>query len=76
VEMAHYLLYHEGLFLGGSAALNVVAAARVALRLPERSTVVTILSDGGGRYASRLFDDAWLAENDLTPRARDLAFLS
>ncbi len=75
VEMVHYLLREEGLLLGGSAGLNVAAAARLALTLPERSTVATILCDGGTRYMSRLFNDRWLAENDLTPRARGLEFL-
>ena len=31
--------------------------------------------DGGDRYRSRLYNDAWLAENDLVPRAEGLAFL-
>ena len=75
IEMVHYLLREEGLLVGGSAGLNVAAAARVALSLPERSTVATILCDGGTRYMSRLFNPAWLAENDLTPRARGLEFL-
>ncbi|MDQ6780522.1 MAG: cysteine synthase A [Candidatus Eremiobacteraeota bacterium] len=75
VEMAHFLLREEGLFVGGSAALNVAAAARVAGSLPTGSTVVTVLCDGGGRYLSRLFNPAWLAANDLTPRHSDLTFL-
>ena len=75
IEMVHYLLREEGLLLGGSAGLNVAAAARVALGMPAGSTVVTILCDGGNRYMSRLFNDAWLAENDLTPRSSDLGFL-
>jgi cysteine synthase A len=75
VEMVHYLLKEEGLLLGGSAGLNVAAAARAAKALPPGSTVVTILCDGGARYMSRLFSAAWLAENDLTPRARGLEFL-
>ncbi len=75
VEMAHYLLREEGLLLGGSAALNVAAAARVALALPQGSTVVTILCDGGARYLSRLFNERWLADHDLTPRCHDLTFL-
>jgi cysteine synthase A len=75
IEMVHYLLREEGLLLGGSAGLNVAAAARVALAMPAGSTVVTILCDGGNRYMSRLFNDAWLAENELTPRATDLSFL-
>jgi cysteine synthase A len=75
VEMAHWLLREEGLFLGGSAALNVVGAARIARSLPAGSTVVTILCDGGERYRSRLWNAAWLAENECTPSTRDLSFL-
>jgi cysteine synthase A len=76
VEMVHFLLREDGLFVGGSAGLNVFAAARVAAALPENAVVVTILCDGGARYMSRLFDPAWLAENALTPKARGLEFLS
>jgi cysteine synthase A len=75
VEMAHYLLREEGLLLGGSAALNVAAASRIALQLAPQSVVVTVLCDGGGRYLSRLYNPQWLADNDLTPRAAGLTFL-
>ncbi len=75
VEMAHWLLREEGLFVGGSAALNVAAAARVARGLPAGARVATILCDGGDRYRSRLYDAGWLAENDLVPAATDLSFL-
>jgi cysteine synthase A len=75
VEMAHYLVRAEGLLLGGSAALNVAAAARVSRDLPKGSVVVTVLCDGGARYMSRLYNPAWLAENDLQPVCQDLAFL-
>ena len=74
-EMAHWLVREEGLFLGGSAALNVAAAARYARTLPAGSSVVTVLCDGGDRYRSRLYDPAWLRENDVVPSASDLAFL-
>ena len=75
IEMAHWLLREEGLFVGGSAALNVAGAARYAATLPAGSRVVTVLCDGGDRYRSRIYDAAWLAENDLTPQAKDLSFL-
>lgn len=74
-EMAHWLVREEGLFVGGSAALNVAAAARYARTLPAGSSVVTVLCDGGDRYRSRLYDAAWLRENDVVPTATDLAFL-
>ena len=60
IAMTRRLLRQEGLFVGGSSGLNVVGAVRVAEQLPEGSTVVTILCDGGGRYLSRLFNDAWV----------------
>lgn len=75
IEMAHWLVREEGLFVGGSAALNVTAAARYAKTLPADSKIVTILCDGGDRYRSRIYDLAWLSENDLTPTATDLTFL-
>jgi cysteine synthase A len=75
IEMAHWLLRDAGLFVGGSAALNVVGAARYATTLPPGSRVVTVLCDGGDRYRSRIYEGAWLAENDLVPQAKDLSFL-
>jgi cysteine synthase A len=75
VEMAYWLLREEGLFVGGSAALNVAGAARLAKTLPEGSTVVTILCDGGERYRSRMWNRAWLEENGLVPQAAGLSFL-
>ncbi len=75
IAMAHWLLREEGLFVGGSAALNVAGAARYAATLPAGSRVVTVLCDGGDRYRSRIYDADWLAENDLVPQANGLSFL-
>jgi cysteine synthase A len=76
IAMAHWLVREEGIFVGGSAALNVAGAARYARTLPESSRVVTILCDGGDRYRSRVYNAAWLAENGVTPDpAAGLAFL-
>ncbi len=75
VEMAHWLLRETGLFVGGSAALNVAGAARYAATLPAGSRVVTVLCDGGDRYRSRIYNAAWLEENGVVPQAKDLSFL-
>ncbi len=75
VAMAHWLLREEGLFVGGSAALNVAGAARYAAGLAPGSRVVTVLCDGGDRYRSRIYDDAWLAENGLLVPNAGLDFL-
>jgi cysteine synthase len=63
VAMAHWLLEREGIFVGGSSGLNVVGAVTIARELPAGSTVITILCDGGARYLSRVFNDAWMREN-------------
>lgn len=47
LDMAHWLLREEGLFVGSSSALNVVAACRVAQKLDPGSTIVTIVCDTG-----------------------------
>jgi cysteine synthase A len=72
VAMVHWLLRNEGLFVGGSSGLNVLGAARIARELPEGSTVVTILCDGGERYKSRLFNERWLRENGHWPLVEDV----
>jgi cysteine synthase A len=76
VEMCHWLLAHDGLFVGGSAGLNCVGAVKLARTLGPGTTIVTILCDGGGRYASRLYDAGWLADKNLTPTATSLAFVA
>jgi cysteine synthase B len=50
-EMARRLAREEGLLVGTSSGANVFAALRLALSLPKGSVVVTILCDGGDRYA-------------------------
>lgn len=50
--MARRLAREEGIFAGSSSGANVVAALRVAARLGEGATVVTIMADSGLRYLS------------------------
>jgi cysteine synthase len=75
IAMAHWLLENEGLFVGGSSGLNVVGAATIARELPAGSTVVTILCDGGARYLSRMFNDAWMRENNFQQNQRLAAII-
>ncbi len=67
VDMAFFLLRKEGVWIGPSAAMNVVAAVKAASRVPPGATVVTVLCDGGARYASKMFEPtgAWLKERGL-----------
>jgi cysteine synthase len=59
------LIEHEGLVLGGSTAINIVGAMRLAKDLGPGETIVTILADGGSRYQSKLFNPAFLREKNL-----------
>jgi len=66
IEMAHYLLKEEGLFLGGSAALNVVGAVWLACILGPGHTIATVLCDGGANYKSKMWNEQWLKDNNMT----------
>jgi cysteine synthase A len=59
------LIEHEGLVLGGSTAINIVGAMRLAKEMGPGKTIVTILCDGGSRYQSKLFNPAFLREKNL-----------
>jgi cysteine synthase len=65
INMVYRCLDEEGLYLGASSCLNVVAAKEVAERLGPGHTVVTILCDGAYRYADRLFSRKWLESKNL-----------
>jgi hypothetical protein len=51
----YHLLQHEGVFVGPSAALNVVGAVRLAEKLGPGHTIVTVLCDGGDRLVENPF---------------------
>ena len=59
------LLEHEGLSLGGSSGINVAGAIRLAPPLGPGHTSVTILCDGGSRYASKLYNPEFLRSKHL-----------
>ena len=59
------LLRHEGLVMGGSTAINIAGAIRLAEQLGPGHTIVTILCDWGHRYQSKLYNPAFLREKGL-----------
>ncbi|TQS33260.1 hypothetical protein Golomagni_06402, partial [Golovinomyces magnicellulatus] len=59
------LLHEEGIYVGASSALNVVAAKKMAQQLGPNKTIVTILCDGAYRYQARLFSRKWLESKGL-----------
>ena len=59
------LLEHEGLCLGGSSAINIAGAVRLARDLGPGKTIVTVLCDYGNRYQSKLFNPDFLKSKGL-----------
>ena len=65
IRMVYELLDSEGLYIGASSSLNVVAAAELGEKLGPGKKIVTILCDGAYRYQSRLFSHKWLKSKHL-----------
>ncbi|MBK1795749.1 cysteine synthase A [Devosia sp. WQ 349] len=59
------LLQHEGLCLGGSSAINIAGAVRMARDLGPGKTIVTVLCDYGNRYATKLYNPSFLRAKGL-----------
>ena len=59
------LVVEEGLLFGGSTGVNIAGALRLARELGPDHTIVTILADSGARYASKLFNPAFLRSKNL-----------
>ncbi|MFD1811332.1 cystathionine beta-synthase [Rhodococcus gannanensis] len=59
-DMTRRLAREEGLLVGGSCGMAVVAALQVAERDPD-AVVVVLLPDGGRGYLSKIFNDKWMA---------------
>jgi cysteine synthase A len=65
VSVVFDLLREEGLCMGASTGMNVAGAIRMARDLGPGHRIVTILCDYGTRYASKLFNPAFLRSRDL-----------
>lgn len=60
-EMTRRLAREEGLLVGGSCGMAVVAALRAAQDLPADAVVVVLLPDSGRGYMSKIFNDDWMS---------------
>ena len=72
VDMAHWLLREEGLFVGSSSAMNVSAALQYADLMPPGSCVVTVICDGGQRHLSRFWNRQFIIKWGLLWPCDDL----
>ncbi|GGN58188.1 putative cystathionine beta-synthase [Actinoplanes lobatus] len=60
-EMTRRLAREEGLLVGGSCGMAVVAALEVARKAGPDDVIVVLLPDGGRGYLSKIFNDRWMA---------------
>ena len=67
--MTRRLALEEGLLVGGSCGMAVVAALRVAEREGPDAKIVVLLPDGGRGYLGKIFDDEWMASYGFLPGA-------
>jgi len=58
--MTRRLALEEGILVGGSSGMAVVAALRAAKDLPADAVVVVLLPDGGRGYLGKIFNDGWM----------------
>ncbi len=60
-EMTRRLAREEGLLVGGSCGMAVVAALQVAKKAKPDDLIVVLLPDGGRGYLSKIFNDDWMS---------------
>jgi cysteine synthase A len=72
VCMARFMAKHEGLFLGSSSCVNLVAAVKAARKLKQRQkdtdpqpVIVTMLCDSGQRHLTKFWNDDYLIQSGL-----------
>src|SRR3954467_3136035 len=56
------LAREEGLLVGGSCGMAVVAALQAAEKLTKDDVLVVLLPDGGRGYLNKIFNDEWMAD--------------
>jgi len=65
LPLMYELMEKEGLYLGGSSAINVAGAYHMARDMGPGHVICTILCDSGQRYQSKIWDPAFLRGKNL-----------
>jgi cystathionine beta-synthase len=68
-DMTRRLAREDGLLVGGSCGMAVVAAVQVARSASPDDMVVVLLPDSGRGYLSKVFNDEWLAQYGFLPES-------
>jgi cystathionine beta-synthase len=64
-KMTRELIAKEGICIGPSSALALVAAVEWSKKLTKPSNLLVLFPDSGRGYLSKAFNDKWLKENNL-----------
>jgi cystathionine beta-synthase len=62
------LLREEGILAGTSSGVLIAAALRWCREQSDAKRVVTFVCDSGGKYLSKVYNDAWMDEQGITHR--------
>jgi cystathionine beta-synthase len=66
--MTRRLAREEGLLVGGSCGMAMVAALAVAGDYGRDATIVVLLPDSGRGYLSKVYNDDWMRDHGFLPR--------
>ncbi|MHB1065217.1 MAG: cystathionine beta-synthase [Georgenia sp.] len=65
--MTRRLAEEEGILVGGSSGMAVVAALRAAENLTADDVIVVLLPDGGRGYLGKIFNETWMRAHGFHP---------
>ena len=68
ISTARELLLKEGILAGSSSGTLIAAALHWCREQTEAKTCVTFVCDTGAKYLSKVYNDAWLADQGLGER--------
>jgi cystathionine beta-synthase len=60
---ARRIARQDGILLGGSSGTSLAAAFQYAQRCQPEDMIVVLCADTGRNYLSKMYDDAWMAQN-------------
>lgn len=64
-QMTRKLIAQEGICVGPSSAMALVAAIEYSKKLQKPSNLLIMFPDSGRAYLSKVFNDQWMKENEL-----------
>lgn len=65
--MTRDLVAKEGICVGPSSAMALVAAIEYSKKLEKPSNILVLFPDNGRAYMSKVFNDSWMRENGFLP---------